>query len=74
MMDVVPGRNLCLSWIFPLRMYVENARASRTVVLMLIDDLGVIAEVIECKSFKTKFAADSTQTYIPKNLLLILDR
>lgn len=26
-----------------------------------IDDLGVIAEVIVCKSFTSKFTADSTQ-------------
>mgnify|MGYP007007041736 CR=1 FL=1 len=43
-------------------MYVSNLQSEHAEANMVADDLGVIAEVLVCQSFKTKFQADDTQT------------
>lgn len=35
---------------------------------MIADDLGVIAEVLVCESFKAKFEADDTQTLVSQTI------
>ena len=45
-------------------MYVYNLHFWHTKSNLVADDLGVIAEVLVCESFKTKFEADDTQTLV----------
>lgn len=53
-------------------MYVQSPWTQDSCLPLRIDDLGVIAAVIECESFVTKFNADDNQTSVFSSIRFVM--